>query len=323
MIVSSSPHIRREDDVKKIMFGVVFALIPSLIGSIYFFGFRALFLVFLSVLSAVLSEYVFQKITKRKITAFDGSAIITGILLAYNIPVNSPFWLPIVGSFFAIIISKQLFGGLGYNIFNPALAGRAFLMASWPSIMSGNWTAPRNGFMGGIDGITTATPLTIIKLSPTPEIISKLNSWRTIWNLFIGNVGGCIGETSALLLLIGAIVLFIKRYADWRISLSYIGSVFIFSGIFFLFKITPLNPLFHTLSGGVFLGGLFMATDMVTSPITSLGRWIFGILGGLICVIIRVWGGYPEGVSYSILIMNIFTPFLDMIRPKYFGEVRK
>jgi electron transport complex protein RnfD len=189
--------------------------------------------------------------------------------------------------------------------------------------MSGNWTPPRGGFLGGIDGITNATPLTVLKLSPAPETILKLNSWETIWNLFLGKVGGCIGETSALLLLIGAIFLFVKRYADWRISLSYIGSVFVFSGIFYLLKLTPCNPLFHILSGGVFLGGLFMATDMVTSPITPIGRWLFGSIGGLICVLIRIWGGYPEGVSYSILIMNIFTPFLDMIKPKYFGEVKK
>lgn len=324
MYLSASPHIRREVNTKKIMYSVVLALMPALIGSIVFFGWRALFLIVLSVLSAVGTEYTYSKITHRKTDPLDGSAIITGILLAFNIPVKSPWWLPVVGSFFAILIVKQLFGGLGYNIFNPALAGRAFIMASWPSIMTGRWTAPLHGTISGIDGITTATPLNLIKLHGTdPAVLSRINSPELLKHLFVGNVGGCIGETSALLLLIGALFLFFRGFADWKISVGYIGTVFVISWIFFLLHLTPAGPLFHILSGGVMLGGLFMATDMVTSPVTPIGRWIFGIVGGLIAVLIRVWGGYPEGVSYSILIMNIFTPLLDRIRPKYLGEVRE
>ncbi|RKZ16523.1 electron transporter RnfD, partial [bacterium] len=260
MYISSSPHIRKDWNVKKIMYGVVIALMPAFIGSIYFFGWRAAYLTFLSVVTAVLTEYLFQKITKRKITAFDGSAIITGILLAFNIPVKSPWWLPVVGSFFAILVAKQFFGGLGYNIFNPALAGRAFVMASWPQIMTGRWSAPLHGSISGIDGITSATPLNLLKLHATdPAVLSRINSPEMLKNLFIGNVGGCIGETSALLLLIGAIFLFVMRYADWRISVGYIGTVFVVAWIFYLTGLTPAGPLFHILSGGVFLGGLFMA----------------------------------------------------------------
>jgi len=324
MYISASPHIRKDWNVKKIMYGVVIALMPAFIGSIYFFGWRAAYLTFLSVVTAVVTEYLFQKLTRRKITALDGSAIITGILLAFNIPVKSPWWLPVVGSFFAILVAKQFFGGLGYNIFNPALAGRAFVMASWPQIMTGRWSAPLHGSISGIDGITSATPLNLLKLHATdPAVLSRINSPEMLKNLFIGNVGGCIGETSALLLLIGAIFLFVMRYADWRISVGYIGTVFVVAWIFYLAGLTPAGPLFHILSGGVFLGGLFMATDMVTSPVTPAGRWIFGIGGGLICMLIRVWGGYPEGVSYSILFMNMFVPLLDRIRPKYLGEVKK
>ena len=327
MLVSSSPHIRTKETIESVMYAVVLALMPALLGAIYFFGLRALFLTALAVVSAVLTEYIYQKITRRPITALDGSAIVTGILLAFNIPVNSPWWLPVVGSFFAILIVKQLFGGLGYNIFNPALAGRAFLMASWPSIMTGRWSAPirpAGSTMSGIDVVTSATPLGVLKYHATPEVVAKLNSGPMLKALFIGNTGGCLGETSALLLLLGAIFLLIKGIIDWRISLGYIGSVFVLTGIFYLFGITRANPLFHILSGGVMLGGLFMATDMVTSPVTPLGRWIFAIGGGVIAVLIRIWGGYPEGVSYSILLMNMVTPLLDRLTiPKRFGEVKK
>ncbi|MCK4422069.1 RnfABCDGE type electron transport complex subunit D [candidate division WOR-3 bacterium] len=318
--LSPAPHISSPKSTKKIMYGVIGALIPALVGSVFFFGWRALFLVVLSVLTAVATEWLFQLITHREITCSDGSAIITGILVAFNIPVNSPWWIAVVGSFFAIFVVKQLFGGLGYNIFNPALAGRAFLVASWPSLMTGKWSSPVHGFISGLDGMTQATPLTILNMSPSLELIQALNSQTMLKALFVGNVGGCLGETSCLLLLIGALFLFIKRYADWRISLSYIGSVFILSGIFYLVGVTPVNPVFHILSGGVILGGLFMATDMVTSPVTTKGVWIFGIGGGIFCVLIRIWGGYPEGVSYSILIMNMLTPLLDRLQPRIFGR---
>lgn len=324
--ISPAPHITSKVSTQKIMWSVVAALMPAFVYSIHIFGERVILLTLLSILSAMGSEYVFQKITKRKICISDGSAVITGILLAFNISPNSPWWLPVVGSAFAIFVVKQIFGGIGYNIFNPALAGRAFLTASWPGLMAGNWATPASGTLSGLptqalDGIAQATPLTLLKVNPTESIAQSLNSTYMLKALFFGKVGGCIGETSALLLLIGALYLFIRKYADWKISAGYIGSVFIFSGILYYLGKTPVIPLFHILSGGVMLGGLFMATDMVTSPVTIKGRWIFGIGGGIICVLIRVWGGYPEGVSYSILIMNMFVPLLDKIsEKKIFGR---
>ncbi len=321
--ISPAPHITSPGNIKKIMYGVILAITPALIGSIYFFGWRALFLTGLAVLSAVITEWTFQRVTGREIRCLDGSAIITGILVAFNIPVNSPWWLPVVGSFFAILVVKQLFGGLGYNIFNPALAGRAFLVASWPSLMTGNWTPPINGTLSGItslDGVTQATPLTLLAMNPTESVIQSLNSPTMLKALFFGNTGGCLGETSALLLLIGALFLFLMGYADWRISVSYIGSIFIITGILYPLGVTPANPVFHILSGGVMLGGLFMATDMVTSPVTLKGRWIFGIAGGTLCVILRLWAGYPEGVSYSILLMNMFVPLLDRLQGRIYGK---
>mgnify|MGYP001098460631 CR=1 FL=1 len=325
--LTPAPHISSGTNTKKIMYSVILALTPALIGSVYFFGWRALFLTILSVLSAEVTEYLFQKVTGRESRISNGSAVITGILLAFNISVNSPWWLPVAGSIFAIFVAKQVFGGLGYNIFNPALAGRAFLMASWPSLMTGRWIAPNSGTLSGLssitlDGVTQATPLSLLKLHQGESVIQSLNSPGMLKALFFGNVGGCIGETSALLLLIGALYLFIKGYADWRISVGYIGSIFIFSGILYLFRVSPVNPLFHILAGGVMLGGLFMATDLVTSPVTRKGRWIFGFGGGIICVLIRLWGGYPEGVSYSILLMNMFVPLLDRMAPKVYGGLK-
>jgi electron transport complex protein RnfD len=324
--ISPAPHIISKVSTPKIMWSVVAALMPAFAYSIHIFGERAILLTVVSVLSAVGSEYVFEKITKREIRISDGSAVITGILLAFNISPNSPWWIPAVGSAFAILLVKQIFGGLGYNIFNPALAGRAFLTASWPSLMAGNWAEPISGTLSGLpsqalDGIAQATPLTLLKVNPTESVTQSLNSTYMLKALFFGKVGGCIGETSALILLIGASYLFIRKYADWKISFGYIGSVFVFSGILYYIGQTPVIPLFHILSGGVMLGGLFMATDMVTSPVTVKGRWIFGITGGIICVLIRIWGGYPEGVSYSILIMNMFVPLLDKIsEKKIFGR---
>ncbi|MEO0293665.1 MAG: RnfABCDGE type electron transport complex subunit D [candidate division WOR-3 bacterium] len=324
--ITPAPHIFSKVSVKRIMWSVVWALTPALVYSIYIFGIRVLFLLFLSIASAMGSEFLFEKITKRKITIMDGSAVITGFLILFNISPNSPWWFPVVGSTFSILIAKQLFGGIGYNIFNPALIGRAFLMASWPKLMTGNWVPPKSGTLSGLpsqflDGISQATPLTLLKVNPTSSVVESLNSTYMIKSLFFGKVGGCVGETSALLLLVGALYLFIMRIADWRISLGYIGSIFALSGIFYFSGLTPVNPLFHILSGGVMLGGLFMATDPVTSPVTLKGRWIFGIGGGLICVLIRIWGGYPEGVSYSILIMNMFVPLLDRISErKIFGR---
>jgi len=315
LLVSASPHIRSDISIPKVMWMVVISLIPAFIGSVWFFGLRAVLLTVLSIASAVASEAITEKAFGRPITIKDGSAVITGILLAFNLPPGVPFWVPIVGSAFAIIIVKQLFGGLGYNFLNPALAARAFLMVSWPSLMTGKWLAPRTGYLAGFDAITQATPLNLLKNGP-PSVIPHLNSAEVLKNLFFGNVGGCIGETSALLLLIGAGVLFAYKIIDYRIPLSYIATVFILTWVL----PTPASPLFHLLAGGLILGAFFMATDYTTTPVTPKGRWIFGIGCGVITVMIRLWGGYPEGVSYSILLMNVATPLIDRLtRPRRFG----
>jgi electron transport complex protein RnfD len=343
LIVSTSPHVRADQDVRSIMFQVVVALIPAFVGAIFFFGVRALLLTVISVLTAVASEAAVQRLRKKPITIGDGSAVVTGILLAFNLPGKTPLWLPVIGSFFAIVIVKQLFGGLGYNVINPALAGRALLMASWPVHMTADWAPPSRGVLSGIsqrlgiDAVTTATPLNLFKMSKAvlsdPNALpaqveearialAALQSKGTLINLFWGNVGGCIGETSAVLLLLGGIWLFYKRIIDWRIPVAYIGTVLVLSwvagGTEGLFS---GNVLFHVFSGGLLLGAIFMATDMVTSPVTPNGRLIFGVGCGLVTMIIRLIGGYPEGVSYSILLMNAATPLLDRwTRPKKLGE---
>lgn len=334
LLVAVSPSIRDEVSVEKIMWGVIIALIPSLAISLYFFRIRAVALIVVSSLTAIGMEVLFQKITHRELTIRDGSALITGILLAYNLPPGAPIWIAVVGSGFAIIVAKQLFGGLGHNFINPALAGRAFLMASWPGIMTHRWMPTAGGALSGIDALTGATPLstlreanrilvdphsTIQQLHNAKLAISQLSSSSSILNLFWGNVGGCIGETSALMLLIGASYLLLKRYIDWRIPLSYIGTVVLLTWAI----PTGATPLFHLLSGGLILGAFFMATDPVTSPITPRGRWIFGLGCGVITFVIRRWGGYPEGVSYSILLMNCATPLVEKLtKPRRYGEMK-
>ncbi|MCX7785905.1 MAG: RnfABCDGE type electron transport complex subunit D [candidate division WOR-3 bacterium] len=316
LYVSVSPHIRSKITISAIMWSVVIALIPVLLGAIYFFGLRALGIVVISIFSAVLFEALSQKFFGRKITIFDGSAVITGLLLAFNLPPGVPLWLPFIGSAFAIVVAKQLFGGLGYNFINPALAARAFLTVSWPQLMTTTWMAPKSGFLAGYDAITQATPLSLAKLNKSPEIIQQLNSLPVIKNLIIGNCGGCLGETSAILLLIGAIYLLIRGFISYRIPLAYLSTVLVLS----LILPTPLSPLFHIFSGGLMLGAFFMATDYVTSPITPKGQWIFGVGCGIITMLIRIWGGYPEGVSFSILLMNVATPLIDRYtKPKAFG----
>ncbi len=320
LIVSSSPHLQSNESISHIMWSVVICLIPALIGSVYFFGFRMLLIIGLSVLSALGFEAFAEFMWRRKITINDGSAVITGILLAFNLPPNIPIWIPIIGSGFAVIIVKQIFGGLGNNFINPALAARAFLMVSWPQLMTTNWLAPRFGHLAGYDAVTQATPLSLAKNFGTPETFQSLNSWPVIKNLIIGFRGGCIGETSAILLLCGATYLIIKGYLKYRIPLSYIGTILILSFIFYITKLSPLSPIFHLFAGGLILGAFFMATDYVTTPMTVKGQWIFGIGCGVITMLIRLWGGYPEGVSYSILLMNVATPLIDRyIKPKVFG----
>ncbi|OYD15652.1 hypothetical protein CH333_05215 [candidate division WOR-3 bacterium JGI_Cruoil_03_44_89] len=327
--VSPYPHIRDEVTTRRIMFIVIASLMPAFAGSIFFFGIKVLVLTAISVASSLICEVLCQIIRKKPITVSDGSAVVTGILLAFNLPPNVPYFVPAVGAFFAIVVGKQVFGGLGYNIFNPALVGRAFLMASWPSFMTGRWAVPRIGTMSGIipglsslDVVSSATPLTAAKVySGVPGLISLLNDKSTLLSLFVGTRGGCLGETSCLLLLAGGIILLIFKIIDYRIPLSYFVTVFSLTGILWFLGVTPLTPIFHILSGGLFLGAFFMATDYTTSPITKEGRWIFAIGCGVITVVIRLWGGYPEGVSYSILLMNAGTPLINRFtRPRIFGH---
>jgi electron transport complex protein RnfD len=338
LAITPSPHIRDGMDIKRVMYAVVVALIPAAAGSVYFFGVRALVIIVLASAAAIAAEAACQKLMRRKVTIADGSALVTGILLAFNVPPGVPYWLPVVGSVFAIAVAKIPFGGLGYNPLNPALAGRAFLLASWPVYMTAAWTDPSRGSLSGISAITTATPLGVYKyargllvnpsaaadeISRANAYLAELYSGPSIRNLFFGNVGGCIGETSALLLLIGAAYLLIRGIICWRIPLSYIGTVALMTWIFGGRGAFAGNPLFHAVSGGLMLGAFFMATDMVTSPITAKGKLIFGVGCGIVTSIIRLWGGYPEGVSYSILIMNITVPLIDRYtRPRKLGEVR-
>lgn len=311
LIVTASPHIRHKDTVAGIMWWVFLALVPAGIVGVYVFGGRALALIIACVLGAVAIEAVVQLLMRKPITIYDGSAAVTGLLLAYNLPADVPIWVALIGTLFAILVAKHFFGGLGKNIFNPALAGRAFLMASYPLYMTRYLLPTPNGL------VTGATPLMALKEAGTTGNVSYKA-------LFFGNVGGCIGETSALALLAGAFVLFYKRIISWHIPITYILTVALFTWCFGgrngLFT---GDAIFHMLAGGLFLGAFFMATDMVTSPMTKKGQIVFGIGCGIITSIIRLWGGYPEGVSYSILVMNACVPLIDAyIRPRRLGERR-
>jgi len=308
LLVNTSPHLHKKESVSRIMWMVVFSLIPAGIAGVYIFGLGALQAIILGIAAAVVTEIVLQLATKKKITVFDGSAVLTGLLLAYNLPPNVPFWLPIIGSVFSIAIGKQIFGGLGQNIFNPALVGRVFLMASWPKYMT-TFSKPLN-----YDAITSATPLAILNEGGVLENISYLD-------LFLGNRGGCIGEVCILALIIGAVFLLIRGYISWHIPVSYIATTGLFVYLFGAKVFFTGDWLFHLLSGGLILGAFFMATDYVTSPLTAKGQIVFGIGCGLLTAVIRLWGGYPEGVSYAILIMNAATPIIDRYtKPRIYGS---
>ncbi|MBU1998086.1 MAG: RnfABCDGE type electron transport complex subunit D [Candidatus Omnitrophota bacterium] len=299
LIVNSWPHLHTKESVKRIMWLVTLSLVPTGFMGVRIFGWNSLWVIAISVSAALATELIFQLLTRRKITLGDGSAFLTGLLLAYNLPPEIPFWIPLVGSFFAIAIGKQVFGGLGQNIFNPALVGRAFLVASWPKYMT-NFTRPFN-----YDAVTQATPLALLKEGSLEPHLSYLD-------LFLGYRGGCIGEVCIWALLLGAAFLLIKGYISWHTPFTYIGSVAVFTyafggktGLF------TGDWIFHLLTGGLILGAFFMATDYVTSPLTAKGQIIFGIGCGILTSVIRIWGGYPEGVSYSILMMNAAAPFID------------
>ena len=308
LVVCCGPHIEADDHIVRRMWATFFALLPAGVAGVYIFGVAAFNIICVSVITAVATEFIFQKLRRRNATILDGSAIITGLLLGYNLSSGVPLWIVVVGIFFSIAIGKQIFGGLGFNIFNPALIGRAFLMASWPKYMT-TWVNPR----WQVDAVTSATPLGIIKEKLSYDLPSH-------WNLFIGNRGGCIGEVCIAALLLGGAYLIIKKYISWQIPVSFIATLGLFSWIFSGSGLFKGDFLFAVLAGGVILGALFMATDYVTAPLTKKGKLIFGIGCGLLTFVIRRWGGYPEGVSYAILMMNAATPIIDRFsRPKKYG----
>lgn len=311
LAVSIAPHIRSKESTKKIMWAVILALIPAGGAGVFIFGISSLYVIIAAVLGAVITEWAMLAVRKKDIPISDGSAILTGLLLAYNLPPQVPLWVPVAGSVFAIAIGKQIFGGLGHNIFNPALAGRAFLMVSWPVYIT-TWQNPR----WKIDAITSATPLALLKHNQ-PELLKA----TTYMDLFLGNRGGCIGEVCVVALLIGAAYLFWKKYISWHIPVVYIGVVALLSWVFNGFNgLFTGDILFFVMSGGLVLGAFFMATDYVTSPLSAKGKIIFGASCGLLTFLIRKFSGYPEGVSYAILIMNACVPLIDKYtHPKWFG----
>ncbi len=326
--ISSSPHVRAEDTIPKIMYTVFLALVPAALFAVYNFGLQAMIIILLCIASCMLFEWAFQKFAGMPVMAFDGSAAVTGLLLALNLPATIPWWMAVIGSFIAIVVGKQVYGGLGANIFNPALVARVFLLISWPVEMTAKLGfAPKPLLGSALDATTAATPLGAVKemiqmKEPITSAVSQFNPTE----LFFGFHGGSMGEVSIIALLIGAAILFYKKYITWHIPVTYLATVAVFAAIFYFTddKELPRHaPVwFHMLSGGLILGAFFMATDMVTSPITHKGMIIYGFGCGFLTIMIRAFGAYPEGASFAILLMNLTTPVIDMyIKPKKFGEV--
>ncbi|HAM53784.1 MAG TPA: electron transporter RnfD [Nitrospiraceae bacterium] len=333
LIVTVSPHIKSEDSVSRIMWTVNISLLPAFVMGVYFFGPKALYITVLCIITSLLSEYVLTK-SRKKSTISDGSAFLTGLLLGMNLPASlwsfNPFTIhiPIIGSIVAVVIAKHLFGGLGYNVFNPALIGRAFALISFPKAMT-VWTAPTAAFLS-MDAKTMATPLGILKEEGIGKLIEVFGDKINLYTaLLLGHRGGSIGETSAIALLIGAAFLLFKRYITWHIPFSFLGTAALLAWVFggkdpdtgkmLLFS---GDPLLHLISGGMLLGAFFMATDYVTSPSLKKGQIVFGIGCGALTMLIRLKGGYPEGVMFAILIMNCFAPLIDRgFKAKVFGAV--
>ncbi len=335
-VVSASPHIVSANTTRRVMLDVIIALLPALFAGWYFFGVRALVVTMVCVCAAVAAEFIYQwlyigvclhaergicmkqalALASKQTCIRDLSAVVTGMLLAFNLPVTIPLWMAIVGTVFAIVVVKQLFGGLGHNFVNPALSARAFMLSAWPVFMT-NFIKPVGSFAKyAVDAASSATPLGILK--ETGEVSVKLA------DAFFGNVGGCIGEVSTLAILIGALYLLLRRVIDLRIPLSFLLSLAVLTFFFGVHKYDLQFVLISLCSGGVMLGAWFMATDYVTSPVTTGGQIIFGIGCGLLTFVIRRFGGYPEGTTYAILLMNVATPLLDkLVRPRVFGEVKK
>ncbi|MCD7915063.1 MAG: RnfABCDGE type electron transport complex subunit D [Tannerellaceae bacterium] len=313
LIVSPSPHIHGGDSISKNMYGVIIALIPAFLVSLYYFGIGALVVTAVSVIACVGFEYLIQKfLFRQEPTLWDGSAILTGLLLAFNLPSNLPIWIILIGALAAIGIGKMSFGGLGNNIFNPALVGRVFLLISFPTQMT-TWPVPGNFPLTYTDAETGATVLSLIK--------GGSHEFPTYTDMLLGNMGGSFGEVGAIALILGLIYMLVRRIISWHIPVSVIGTVVVFTGI--MYAVDPYsyaNPLVHLLSGGLLLGAIFMATDYVTSPLTKKGMLLYGVGIGLLTSVIRLFGSYPEGMSFAILIMNAFTPLINSyIKPKHFG----
>ena len=308
--VTSSPHLRDKATSQRIMQEVCLALVPAGIAGIILYGFNAALLIAICVATCVLSEFVWQKATKQAVTISDWSAVVTGLLLAYNLPATAPWWIAVIGSILAIIVVKQFFGGIGSNFMNPALTARAILFISWSGIMGAYPTA--NPFQFTADAVTGATPLATLNGGTTEGI--------KLLDLLLGNHGGVLGETCAIAIILGGVYLIVRGIADWRIPASFIGTVF----VCYLIKDGAEMALYQLLSGGLLLGAFFMATDYATSPINKLGRVIFGIGCGFFLFIIRAFANYPEGCSFAILFMNVATPMIDRFTmPRPFGEVKK
>ncbi len=322
LVMSSAPHVHRDQDVPRIMRDVVWAMIPALLVGLWFFGLPALKVLIFSVGGCILFEWLYLKVAGRPMKLHDFSAVVTGVLLAMNLPPGSPWWLALVGAFVAIVIAKQIYGGLGFNPFNPALVARVLLLISFPVQMT-TWAKPAGPLV--MDAETGATPLGAIRdavsLGGTVDSVAV----EPLWKLLVGIRGGSLGEVSVIALLLGGLFLLWRGHIRWQIPVTFIGSVLLITGIaHFAAPQAYASPLVHVLSGGLFLGAFFMATDMVTSPVTRKGMLIFGIGCGVITAVIRLWGGYPEGVSFAILLMNAATPLIDRYtKPKVFGTGRK
>ena len=320
LIVSLSPHAHGTDSVEKNMYGVIIALVPALLVSLYCFGLGAAIVCATSVAACVFFEWAINKfiMNNQRNTVLDGSAALTGLLLGFNLPSNLPLWIIIIGALVAIGIGKLTFGGLGSNVFNPALVGRCFLLVSFPAQMTTWPVAGQLGIGGYIDAETAATPLSLITQGKLDELPSAVD-------MLIGTTGGCLGEVSALALLIGLAYMLWKKIITWHIPVSIIATVAVMSTLLWLADDSRNpNPVYELLSGGLMLGACFMATDYVTSPMCGRGQLIYGVGIGVLTVVIRNWGSYPEGMSFAILIMNAFTPLINTyVKPKRFGEVTK
>ena len=322
LIVSSSPHVRSNEDTSYIMKQVIIALLPAALAGIYFFRLSAINVMFWCILGSVGFEWLCQKLSKKESTIGDFSAVVTGLLLAFNVPASLPWWMCLAGAAFAIIVVKMVFGGIGNNFVNPALAARAFLLASFPVAMTA-WTKTGVNWVssGNIDAVTTATPLSFLKAGPQ-GIQTLTDSGTGLFDMFIGNIGGTIGETSAILLILGGLYLMYKGIINYVIPVFYICTVAILMFILGGFNIE--FAMYQMVAGGLMLGAFFMLTDYTTSPMTKKGQIIYAIIAGVITTVIRLYGGYPEGVSYSILFVNVMTPLIDKYtKTKVFGEVEK